>query len=186
LTSHNTARDPSAHLLRIADLKQSGKTAFDITFSSDELQSARDELDLVKMTKMRFRGTIAPSGTSDWELTAEVGASVVQSCVVTLAPVKTRIDEPVYRLYRKDMPEFEEGSVNEMELEDYEEPLGTEFDLFAIAKEAVSLALPPYPKAAGAKLESGQFAEEGVTPMTDDDAKPFASLAALKDNLPKE
>jgi uncharacterized metal-binding protein YceD (DUF177 family) len=106
--------------------------------------------------------------------------------VLTLVPVKTRIDEEVYRIFRKDMPEFEDGSVVELNVDEYEEPLGTEIDLFSIAVEALALALPLYPKAEGASLETATFAGEDVTPMSDEDAKPFASLAALKDKLQKE
>lgn len=186
MSSDNPAQDGAAHVLRLADLNQSGTTSFDVTFTPADMQQARETLGLVKMSKMRFRGTLGPKGKSDWELKGMAGASVVQSCVVTLAPVKTRIDEEVYRLYRKEMPEFEEGSVNEMLLEEFEEPLTAEIDLLALAVEAVSLTLPAYPRADDAALSEAQFAGDGVTPMTDEDAKPFASLAALKDNLGKE
>ncbi len=186
MTSTTLPRNTDVRAVRLADLSQSGPTEFDITFAPTDLLDAQQTLELVKLTKMRFRGWLAPTGGSDWELKAEAGASVVQSCVLTLAPVKTRIDEKIYRLFRKEMPEFEDGSVNEMVLEDFEEPLEAEVDLFSLAVEAVSLALPPYPRADGAELENAVFSGDGVAPMTDEDAKPFASLAALKDNLLKE
>jgi hypothetical protein len=49
--------------------------------------------------------------------------------------------------------------------------------------EALALALPDYPRAPDAELEAGQFAAPGVAPMTDDEAKPLAGLAALRDRL---
>lgn len=186
MNTQNPARDNNTHVLRLAELNQSEPTRFDVTFGPADLSDAQEVLGLLKLSKMRFRGTLGPVGSSDWELKADVGASVVQPCVISLAPVKTRIDEKVYRLFRKDMPEFDDGSVSEMVLEDFEEPITPDVDLLSLAVEAVALALPAYPKAEGAALENAQFADKDVVPMTDDDTKPFASLAALKDNPRKE
>ncbi len=170
----------------MADLKHSGGTDFDIRFSPADQADAARTLKIPGVAKMRFQGRIAPLGKTDWELKGTVGATVTQECVLTLAPVKTRIDEEIVRIFRSDTPAYEDGSVVELNMDEYEEPLGTEIDLFAIALEAVALALPPYPKAEGAELEKTGFAGEGVAPMTDEDTKPFASLAALKDKLREE
>jgi uncharacterized metal-binding protein YceD (DUF177 family) len=172
--------------MRVADLNQTGGAQFDIRFSPAEQEAAAATLKILGVAKMRFRGGIAPLGKADWELSGEVGATVTQECVLTLATVRTRIDEQVYRIFRKNMPEFEDGSVVELDMDENEEPLGAEIDLSAIALEAVALALPPYPKAEGAELEKTVFSGADVTPMTDEDAKPFASLAALKDKLQEE
>lgn len=186
MTSAPPSDDTKRHSLRVADLKQSGGTDFDIRFSPADQRAAAGTLKIPGVAKMRLRGRIAPLGKEDWELKGTVGATVTQECVLTLAPVKTRIDEEVYRIFRKDMLDFEEGSVVELDMDENEEPLSTDIDLFAIAVEAIALALPPYPKAEGAALETTAFAGEDVTPMSDEDAKPFASLAALKDKLQKE
>ena len=47
------------------------------------------------------------------------------------------------------------------------------------------LALPDYPRAEGVELGERVFSEEGVKPMKDADAKPFAGLAALKEKMEK-
>lgn len=186
MTSSRTSGDQKRHSLRVAEIRQSGGTSFDIRFSPADQAAAAATLKIPGLAKMRFRGRIAPLGKADWELKGTVGATATQECVLTLAPVKTRIDEEVYRIFRSDMPAFEDGSVVELNMDEHEEPLGAEIDLFAIALEAIALALPPYPKAKGAALEKTVFAGEDVTPMTDEDTKPFASLAALKDKQRKE
>lgn len=186
MTSATPSDDTKRHSLRVADLRQSKGTQFDVRFSPADQQAAAGTLNIPGVAKMRFSGRITPLGSSDWELRGSVGATVTQQCVLTLVPVKTRIDEEVYRLFRRDMPEYEDGSVVELNMDENEEPLGTEIDLFAIAVEALALALPPYPKAEGAELEKTVFADKDVTPMTDEKAKPFASLAALKDKLQEE
>jgi uncharacterized metal-binding protein YceD (DUF177 family) len=52
-----------------------------------------------------------------------------------------------------------------------------------VLTEALSLALPDFPRADGAELGSQVYAADGVAPMTDEDAKPFAGLASLKAKL---
>jgi uncharacterized metal-binding protein YceD (DUF177 family) len=109
---------------------------------------------------------------------------VVQPCVVTLAPVTTRIEEDVERRFLADPPPMPEGEV-EMPGDESAEPLPDVIDLGAVLAEALALALPDYPRAEGAALEEAQFAAPGTRPMSDDDAKPFAGLAGLRDDLDK-
>jgi len=65
------------------------------------------------------------------------------------------------------------------------EPLSDLIDLVAIAREALALALPDYPRKKDAVLNQTVFAEPGSAPMTDEDAKPFAELLALKKRFEK-
>ncbi len=66
------------------------------------------------------------------------------------------------------------------------EPLPAAIDLMAVAAEALALALPPYPRAPGAVLGDARFAEDGATPLSDEDARPFAGLAALRERMDEE
>ena len=52
--------------------------------------------------------------------------------------------------------------------------------------EALALALPDYPRAPDATLENAQVTEPGIAPMSDEDARPFAALAGLRDKLQKK
>jgi uncharacterized metal-binding protein YceD (DUF177 family) len=100
--------------------------------------------------------------------------------------VTSVIDETVTRRYLADMPPpAEMGEEIEMPEDDTAEPLPLEVDLPAVMVEALSLSLPDYPRRDAAELETAQFAAPGVTPLTDEDTKPFASLADLKDKLDK-
>ncbi|MEM8843046.1 MAG: DUF177 domain-containing protein, partial [Pseudomonadota bacterium] len=67
--------------------------------------------------------------------------------------------------------------------DDGPDPLGDEIDLAGLMLESLALALDPYPRVEGAALETAVFAEPGVAPMTDEDARPFAKLAALRAKL---
>ena len=170
---------------RIADLSQSHPTAFVVVPDAKTLQSIADEMELSALRKMRFEGTISAQGKSDWRIDAHLGATVVQPCVATLAPVTTRIEEPVTRVYLADydMPEAAEV---EMPEDDTVEPLPQEIDLVAVMTEALALNIPPYPRSDQAEPVKEAFTEPGKTPLTDDDVRPFAGLAALRDKLSDE
>lgn len=142
-------------------------------------------LGITALRKFRFTGVLRPEGRSDWQLRADLGATVVQDCAVTLAPVTTRIDEQVTRRFLADMPQ-PEGLEVEMPEDDTAEPLGAEIDISALAIEALALALPAFPRAPGAELSpSGQVAHapEDATPLPESPPKPFAALEALKSTL---
>ena len=169
-------------VMRLADLSTRKPTPFALTPDADERAAIAQALDLLGLPKLRFSGQIAPQGRSDWTLTAELGATAIQPCVVTLAPVTTRIDDPVARTYVADLPD-PDGAEVEMPEDTSVEPLPAAIDLVDVMIEALSLALPDFPRAADATLDQTTFAAPGVAPMSDDDAKPFAGLAALRDKL---
>jgi len=176
---------PPAHLgpvLRVADLAKDETRDIEVEPDAETLRALADTLDLVDLRKLRFTGELRPLGRRDWRLTGHLGATVVQSCVVTLAPVTTRVEEDVARNWVAD---FEVPDGDEIELPETveDEPLGTEIDLGGVIAEALALALPPYPRAEGAELGETAFTAPGEKPMTDEDAKPFAGLAALRDKL---
>ncbi len=137
---------------------------------------------LLGLRKLSFAGTIAPDGTRDLVLTATLGATVVQPCVVSGDPVTTRIDGPVVRRYLAEMEE-PVGDEVEMPEDDSAEPLPTTIDLAHVMEEALVLALPDWPRADGVDPVDVTVTEPGVAPMTDDDAKPFAGLKAFRDKL---
>ena len=168
--------------LRLNDLSNRSETPFALQPDTEEMAAMARALGITDLRKMRFEGAVSPAGDRDWALSAQLGATVVQPCVVTLAPVTTRIEE---RVARRFVAHFEEPEGQEVEMPEDEtlEPLPTSIDLYAIALEALSLALPAYPRAETAELDQTAFAAPGVRPMTDEDARPFAGLAGLKDQL---
>lgn len=159
--------------LRPADLRT--PVTFDLRPGPDDLAQMTDTLGLLGLTKVRLAGRAAPA-RGGVELDARLGATVVQPCSVTLAPVTTRIDEPVLRRYQPGLTLPEPGSETEMPEDDSLEPLPETIDLMSVLAEALALALPPFPRAPGAELGTAVFTAPGVAPMTDADASPFAVL----------
>ena len=172
--------------LRLTDLPNRAQTRFLQEPDGAARAALAEVLGIPGIRKLRFAGTLRPEGRRDWVLEGELGATVVQSCVVTLEPVTTRIDEPVLRRYVSEMPEFPEGAEVEMPEDDTIEPLPEIIDLAAVMVEALTLALPSFPRAPGAELGEAVFAAPGEVPMTDAEARPFAALASLRDALKKD
>ncbi len=176
---------PTTQPFRVADLAQNRSTPFELRPDAAELSALAEELGLLGLRKLSFSGQIAGQGRRDWVLTGQLGATVVQPCVVTLEPVTTRIDTEVTRTYLAEMPE-PEGEEVEMPEDDTQEQLGSVIDPGQVMVEALALALPLYPRKEGVGSGDASFAGPGITPMTDEEAKPFAGLAPLRDSLKKE
>lgn len=170
------------HVLRLSEGNQRQTIPFALEPDAAARAAVAAELGIPAVKKLRFTGRLVPQGRQDWRLMAELGATVVQDCVVTLAPVTSRIDEPVERVYAADFldPEAAEAEMPEDDVE----PLPASLDLGEVMLEALALALPPYPRAEGVELGELVITEPGAEPLTEEKAKPFA---ALKDAFrPKE
>lgn len=145
-----TARDAIARLAEVRDVP-----AFSATF------------DLAK------RGTKV-------HVTGRVRAKVGQTCVVSLEPMETDIDEAIDLTFAP--PAAGAASADDglaeparKGAEDAPEPLtGNSIDLGAIAAEFLILAIDPYPRKEGAEFAPPAVEETGN--------KPFAALAALQKN----
>ncbi len=174
-------------VLRVSELSIKRPVAFDLAPAKAEMATIAEELDLSGLRKLRFHGTLLAEGRTDWVLRADLGATVVQPCVITLDPVTSRIDVKIIRRFSAEPqePEVAAGDEVEMPEDDTIEPLGAEIDLNRVMIEALALSLPDYPRSEGAELGQITAAEDGITPLEDGDTKPFAGLAALRDKMEK-
>ncbi|WP_424833423.1 YceD family protein [Ruegeria sp.] len=171
--------------LRVADLQQNTPTGFDLRPGTELMEALKQELGLQGLRKLSFTGHVQAHGKRDWVLTGKLGATVIQPCVITLDPVTTRIDIPVRRVFLAEWDEPDEPEF-EMPEDDETEPMGEEIDPYQVMVEALSLALPQYPRKKDAEVEQTGYTEPGKRAMTDEDAKPFAGLAELRDALKKD
>lgn len=170
--------------LRVSDLKSNRDLAFAIAPEPQVLAQLANALDLVSLRKLRFEGVVRPVDKSDWSVTAQLGATVVQPCIVTLEPVTTRIEEEVTWHLVKDW-QMHDLNVEEIEMpeDDTRVPLGDDIDLMALMQEALALYVPTYPRSPDASPTDVRAAPPGVVPMSDQDVKPFAGLSELKKRL---
>ena len=169
---------PFTHPLRPADLAQRKPTRFALAPDAGARDLITAWAGIVALPQLRFAGTLTPRGRRDWQLVAELEAQVVQACVVTLAPVTTRLREPVERRWLAELPD---PTADEAEIpEDVAtEQLSETIDLGAVMLEALELALPLYPRAPGAEFGAVEVTDAGLAPMRDDALRPFAGLAGM-------
>jgi len=120
--------------------------------------------------------------THDVIATGRVTAEVVQSCVVSGAPVPARVEEEFAVRFRPEAGET--GAEEEIELAEDELDVmfhdGALIDVGEAVAQTLALNLDPYPRATGAgeTLKEAGVLEEG-------EAGPFGALAELRDKLIK-
>ncbi|MEL7026167.1 MAG: DUF177 domain-containing protein [Pseudomonadota bacterium] len=171
---------PSTQEIALAAAPARAEIAFQFEPDAEDRAKLSHALDLLSLKKVRLEGVVSPAGKDDWQLNAKLGATVVQPCVVTLAPVTTRIDIPVIRQYLSDPGLPDTAGETEMPEDDTIEPIPNKIVLLDLFSEVLAIALPDFPRAQGAELGTHSVTEPGKTVMTDDDARPFAGLKALK------
>ena len=172
---------PFTHALRVSQLNPRRPNPVDLSPDDEARARIAAALDLTAPPEVRLTGTITAAPNDAWLLEGRLTARVQQACVVTLAPVRTAIDEPVRRVYSPwaSTPEGDEVEMPDAEIE----PLGPTIDAGAVLVEALALALPPYPRCDDAELP-----DAAVDPDGDGDEgarRPFQGLADLlqrKDN----
>lgn len=167
----------------VAEIRAKDVFRFSAAITAEDLVGLASMLGVTKLAKTRFEGEFEVAKNGDVSLIAKVGATATQSCVVTLAPVTTRIDTKIERVFVSiNQKPKDEGEI-EFTVDDPEDFLPDQFSLLDLLTETLALHIPEYPKSEGAELEETVFTEPGKKPMTDEDARPFAGLAALKSKL---
>ncbi len=176
---------PAAAPFLTARLPRDRAHPFTLVPDAETRAAMAADLGLSGLRKLRFAGALHPLDGGGWELRAELGATVVQPCRVTLAPVTTRIDEPVRRRYLPDWRDPAEGAAPDSEIEAPDDPdteaLPPRIDPAVVMAEALALAIPPFPRApqADAGPDAAAASPQDASPTH----RPFAGLARLRDRL---
>jgi uncharacterized metal-binding protein YceD (DUF177 family) len=175
---------PFKHSFAVHALNRARQKKFDLRPDPTELSAIADFLKVLNVRDLRFKGFIEMEGDEGWRASGRLTGKVDQACVVTLTPVPQEIDEEVTRLY---LPNELLESSDEIELDPEEDDETDGFDetidVGELMLEALALALDPYPRAEGAEMDTSAFAPPGTKPLSDEDVKPFAKLAALREKM---
>lgn len=170
-----TAPESHPQRLRVAHLNPNTATTFHLRPGDQPRADIATELGLDGLSRLDFQGKVTAEGRDGWLLTGRLQARVTQPCVVTLKPVRSDISDDVRIRFTPHMPDVEAEEI-EM-LDETLEPLGNFIDLTAIMVEALSLALPEYPRAEGARLDA--VAPDVAAEPAPDTRRPFAGLDQL-------
>lgn len=168
-----------AHRLPLDQIRDGDR--LDIIAADEERTAIADRLGLLSLDRLEAHAVLSRDGQ---RICAEgrLKASLEQACVATGDACPAHVDEPFDLHF---MPEPNLGRVDE-EIELGGADLDTIFhdgaaiDLGGAVIDTLALALDPYPRSAGA---DAALKEAGV--LTEEEASPFAALAALKEKLGK-
>jgi uncharacterized metal-binding protein YceD (DUF177 family) len=120
-------------------------------------------------------------GRDGVRVSGHVSGRVAQTCVVTLDPMESAIEEDVDVVFMPERMQSEVGAEVEVRLDTDDAPetlVGDTVDLGAIAIEFALLGIDPYPRKPDAAFELPAVPEDPT-------AHPFAALAALKNRSGK-
>lgn len=147
----------------------------DLSADEGERQAIAERLGLAALERLEAHVALERDGERV-RAQGRIKATLEQSCVATGDPVPASVDEPFDLLF---LPEPAGTPDEEIELSEGDCDVvfhdGAAVDLSGALADTLALSLDPYPRSAGAE---SALREAGV--LTEEQAGPFAALAALK------
>jgi hypothetical protein len=154
---------------------------FDLVADADTRAALARLVGLRDLPRLEANFDVTRQGADGLRVTGRVSATVGQSCVVTLEPIASEVEEAIDVAFlpraAADKHATEAGAKEkevprEVKWNDPEPLIGGVIDLGALATEFLILGLDPYPRKPGAVFRPPADAEP--------DKGPFAALAKLK------
>ena len=178
-----SAPDPWRSPVTVAQIPDTGLHR-ELEASEAERRAIADLAGLRDIVSAHADFDVEPKSGGRVQVTGRVRARVGQTCVVTLDPIESEIDEEIDLTFA---PEAEARRLEDLieQGQDDEDPpevadppeaiVNGIIDLGRIATDALFLAIDPYPRKPGAVFEADITAP-------DPEDHPFAALKALQDN----
>ena len=171
--------DPWRAPVIVAQIPETGLHR-DIEASGREREAMAELAGLREIRSARASFDMTPKSGGRVQVLGRVHALVGQTCVVTLDPVESEIDEEIDLDFAppEEIPNLsdlvEEAEAHGEEAPDSPEPIvGGVIDLGRIATDALLLSIDPYPRKPGAVFEPQVASSEP-------EDHPFAALKSLK------
>ncbi|MFD2262418.1 YceD family protein [Lacibacterium aquatile] len=154
---------------------------YKLAASPEERVALAERFELISLDKLE--GTIRLRRGRDGEtidMLASIDADVVQPCIVSLAPVPSKVAED-FELTFLSYPVGQEPDDHDLEAP---EPIeGGKIDLGEVLAQQLALALDPFPRAQDAEIPESYRGDPNAVdslPSEEDRPNPFAALEALK------
>jgi hypothetical protein len=167
---------PIERIYDLAKLSEAGDEV-QIRASADDLTRLAEWAGVDRVECFEGKVSLRKLSPTRFGYEAVLSADVVQSCVVTLEPVKSHIARSFVRVlhYSSGRPMRDEGQLTLAAGEDEapDEIASTRFDLAEPLLEEFSLAIDPYPRVPGVAFEPPEAAASPAE-------NPFAVLKRLK------
>jgi uncharacterized metal-binding protein YceD (DUF177 family) len=175
MSEHNETR-PWSVPVTVADVPEEGRRV--TLHADDKVRAALARLaDVLEVSELDATFDLARHGKDGLRVTGQVDAAVRQTCVVSLEPMTSAINEPVDLLFEPPGEAAEADEEAEALTADAAEPpeplIGGQVDLGAVATEFLLLGIDPYPRRPDAHFEPPRAEEEPAD-------HPFAALKGFK------
>ncbi len=180
MTAQTSAvRDPWSWPVNVTQIPETGlHAAFEATGAQRAALAAVAGLRDVAQAGAAFE--VSHAGGGKVHVRGRVTARVGQTCVVTLDPIESAIDEEVDLMFapEADIPRLaaliDDAAGSDDEIPDSPEPIENDMiDLGRVATDALFLGIDPYPRKPGAVFDRPAVA-------ADPDDHPFAALKGLR------
>ena len=145
------------------------------TATADELQALAEALEIPSVESLSAKIYAVSVGDRHFRVTGALDAAVVQSCVVTLEPIRNSVSAQFSAEFRPagEVPD-EDGVIDLDDATEIEPLAGAAIDFGRVVFEELAAALDPYPRKPGAVFKPG------TGPKAAKPESPFAVLAQLK------
>ncbi|MFQ5774351.1 MAG: DUF177 domain-containing protein [Kiloniellaceae bacterium] len=174
-------RQPKPEFSRLMPVERLGEAEAreEIAATPEERAAVARRFDLRALDELRAVVRVRREGKDLIRVRGRFTADLVQTCVVSLEPVRNRLEESFTQLYTlAPAAAAVREAVVEPDEEEPPEAVGPSgIDLGEAVAQQLAVALDPYPRAPGAKLSQAALGERGEA---GDDGGPFAALKALK------
>tara|TARA_B100000965_G_C19225712_1_gene597861 strand:- start:76 stop:630 length:555 start_codon:yes stop_codon:yes gene_type:complete len=172
--------NPIQIVIPLKVLRQTKKFAFQYTSNLKALTELTRILKIEELKAFSFQGQIFQLNEHDYTLRASFDATVVQLCIISLNPIKTKISNKINQSYI----DQENSQKTKYLLIDHDsiekEQFKSEINVGDIMLEALSLEIPLYPRKKNAKFEGITVTDSEIKPLDRTTNNPFLSLKELK------
>lgn len=163
-------------MMRLDPLPAEGLT-FEVAVDAGERRALAERLGVLEVLRFAGSGRVTRGGDRSFIVRGRLDARLARTCVITLEPVETEIQEPFEVVLQR--PDADPGDdLLDPDLPDSLTLDGDEVDLGELLVEELALSLDPYPRLPDAALppEAAEGPSENEPPVHE---RPFAALAHL-------
>ena len=155
--------------INVETIRPDGDNFFKLLAHADDLLALAERFGWVAINKLAVELTVRKVARNCWDVSGRINAEIIQSCIVTFAPVAESIDFQIDERYIKQVDKMDEVEVRL----DGAEPLKNgAIDIGELAVQSLGLAATAWPRVENApdRYSVGDQRSD----------HPFAGLSALK------
>ena len=168
--------NPIQLLVPLRVLRQTRKFKFQHKSNLLELAKLTQILNIEELKVFSFQGQFIQVNKNDYILSASFNATLIQLCIISLRPIKTKINHKINQCYSAEekVNKSKYISIDHDSVE--KEQIKSEINVGDIMLEALSLEIPLYPKKKNLRFKGLTITDSEIKPLDQSLNNPFFSL----------